>query len=167
MRKLVLSSFLLLFVFSCAPVKQQTPTDALDWFNRAEARLKEHKFEAAEFGYRQVVDNFPESRVADEALFKLGYTQVILNEYDDAIVSFSKLEELYPDSHWLFDARLWRRILEERRDCLASLENVRKRLRLSGNRKDISEEVRLLKEENERLKARVKELEKLLGDLEK
>lgn len=55
--------------------------------------------------YRKVVDNAPYGKLADEALFKAGETLKTVERYDEAVASFQKIIDEYPNSPFTEKAR--------------------------------------------------------------
>ncbi|MCX7600037.1 MAG: tetratricopeptide repeat protein [Armatimonadetes bacterium] len=66
----------------------------------------EHRLAAAE--YLKVADNYPQSEIADDALYKLGYMlRAHLEDSRAALAAYTRLASSYPSSPYADDALLW------------------------------------------------------------
>lgn len=65
---------------------------------------KEFKHKDAFNAYDKFLKDYPNSALADEATYGLGYTQFALRSYKSSIVTQQKLLELYPESPKASDA---------------------------------------------------------------
>jgi len=84
-------------------------------------RLAEEKtYQKAVVEYKKVLDDVPKSRRADEAMFKIGKTFMMMGYHEDAKVFFEELVRRYPKSTFVKDAK--EKLLE-----LEKLEKSKKR----------------------------------------
>lgn len=66
----------------------------------------EHRLAAAE--YLKVADDYPQSELADDALYKLGYVlRAHLEDSREALSAYERLANRYPSSPYADDALLW------------------------------------------------------------
>ncbi|GEM_PF-2196007 len=80
---------------SSAPV---TGVKASELYKKGfDAYIKEHYGEAITY-FRQYAENFPQSALADNALFWCGESYYRMNNFYAAITMFEKMLKLYPDS---------------------------------------------------------------------
>ncbi len=159
---------------SCAHTSSVTRGPS-DLFASASDNLKKQRFEEAKYEFRQFVNNFPESNLADDALYRLGYISCVQGKYFDAEGFFVTLIDDYPKSEWVFDADVWRKLLEKYRVAADELETVKKKLNSSkvetGTAKTSSpapvvEEVDKLQDELNRLKEDNRKLRELIESME-
>ncbi len=82
-------------------LKNFTHADSLDpqpkyvlWMGKTLRQL--HKFDKLLFFMDKIVTMYPESDVADDALFETAFCHQINNNYDKAIKTYTKLAEQYP-----------------------------------------------------------------------
>lgn len=55
--------------------------------------------------YKILIEDYPESRLADEAKYKLGSVLYVLGRYKSAIEAYKELEEEGPKNPFFFDAK--------------------------------------------------------------
>jgi len=48
--------------------------------------------------FQDLLDNYPDSTKAPDALLKIGYTHYELEQWDSARAALTQVQELYPDS---------------------------------------------------------------------
>lgn len=96
---LLLGAFLLLTVAACSG------NSAEDYFNNAEAKISEEKYQEALADFEMIIKEHPESEYADDALFETGklyhghaiQTLPKRESLEKAIVYYTRLIENYPD----------------------------------------------------------------------
>jgi TolA-binding protein len=77
-------------------------------YQRAEAFFAQGQYQLAAQEYRRLVIEEPRSRLADNALYKLGYLyREELAAYPQAIQTYQMLVDRYPDSSYVDDSLLW------------------------------------------------------------
>jgi tetratricopeptide (TPR) repeat protein len=72
-------------------------------------RLTKYPAKALSY-YQRVVDLYPESKVADNALYRVGQYYYAVNDYQKAYDSFRQVIKEYPKSDVIKDARVWAEI---------------------------------------------------------
>jgi tol-pal system protein YbgF len=68
--------------------------------------LKAGQYEAAAAAFRQFLETFPQSSLADNAQYWLGESNYVTKNYQQALKDFDKVVEQYPQSRKLPDALL-------------------------------------------------------------
>jgi len=76
------------------------PISATDAFANANRDRLGGKLELAQQGYEDFLKMYPADAQAHEAQYRIGSIEYSLKRYDDAIASFDKALETYPDSKW-------------------------------------------------------------------
>jgi len=156
---------------SCAHTTH-THRSADDLFASASDNLRRQRFEEAKYEFNKYYIENPESDLADDALYRLGYIACVQNRYDDARGYFETLIEEYPKSNWLFDTKVWTRLLDSWASSNAELESVKSKL--SSARAEPapvqqpapSEEIERMQEELERLREDNRKLRELIESME-
>jgi tol-pal system protein YbgF len=72
-------------------------TNPILLYNRARSLLLEENFKGASELFKEYVKQFPDSELADNALYWLGECHYSLGEYQDAIKTFKDVVTLYPN----------------------------------------------------------------------
>jgi len=99
-----------LFLGACAikPVPEKVgPEQQL--FSQAEKMLQAKSYEKALAQFREYHERFPDAPLADAALMKMGSIHTILGDFEQSRISYQRLIDQYPGSHFVPDA--WFEIL--------------------------------------------------------
>ena len=72
-------------------------------------RLTKYPAKALSY-YQRVVDLYPDSKVADNALYRIGQYYYAVNDYQKAYNSFHQIIKDYPKSDIVKDAKVWAEI---------------------------------------------------------
>lgn len=75
-------------------------------------RLTKYPAKALSY-YQRAVDLYPDSKVADNALYRIGQYHFAVNDHQKACDSFSQIVKNYPKSDIIKDARAWAEITAE------------------------------------------------------
>lgn len=75
-------------------------------FQSARAQYTQGKFEQALRGFQDLLDQYPNSSLADDAQYMIGESYYNLKEYVDAVAEYDKVIKRYPDSDNIPGARL-------------------------------------------------------------
>ena len=104
--KIVLIMTISLYLGACAikPVPEMIGPE-YQLFSQAEKMLKAKSYEEALALFRQYWEQFPDAPLADDALMKMGSIHTILGDFEQAISTYQRLIDTYPDSHFISDAR--------------------------------------------------------------
>jgi tol-pal system protein YbgF len=89
---------------STVPVAPQGDDRAT--YQAAFDQLKDGKYAEAIAGFKQFMTTFPNSAMADNALYWLGEAHYVNKEYNEALRSFRSVVEKYPQSRKIPDALL-------------------------------------------------------------
>lgn len=77
-------------------------------YRRAEMFFAQGEHRLAVEEYLKVADNYPQSELADDALYKLGYVlRAHLEDSRGALMAYERLANSYPSSPYADDALLW------------------------------------------------------------
>ena len=149
-----------------------TPEGSKMIFESAQEDLRKHRFEEAKYNFRRVYTEFPESDLADNALFRLGYIACIHEDYSTASRLFKSLLDDYPKSEWRFDSEVWYKVLNSWSSMSSELDNARSRLGIltreieNKDEGDVTGEIDKLQQEINRLMDENRKLRELLDDVE-
>ncbi len=176
-RKSLVSLFMLVLAavlfYGCA-MPAPTPTSAQENFDQAQEDLRKGRYEEARYRFEKVVTDYPNSDLADDALFKLGYICVIRKEYNSARNYYSTLVEDHSGSRWKFDAQTWLNIIDEWAELKKELETAQSRLGMAERKvetgaqtendtadriQELQDEISRLREENNNLRLLIESLE--------
>ncbi len=153
--RLLLCSILLVLSFvSCQQKVHIEPAKVPAEFRKAEQHFYEQNFSKALKQYREFVNNNPYNIYSDDAYFKMGYIYTEQGNYQQASEAFNTVIEDYPRSQWQYDAKVIKKLVDE---IMA--------LRRRENRSSCSDEVKEFRKENERLRQRIEELQRIIGDM--
>ena len=166
-------ALLLLNGSQCASAGHETPPRADIIYDKAQNDLRRQRFEEAKFEYRKIYTEYPESELADNALFKLGYIACVQEDYLDASDLFSTLIAKYPKSEWNFDAKVWLGLLESWQKLDNELEKVNKQLGIVQDQplqddapagttteiEELQERINRLSDENRKLRELIESIE--------
>ncbi|GEM_PF-1653027 len=166
-------ALLLLNGSQCASTGRETPPRAEVIYDKAQNDLRRQRFEEAKFEYRKLFTEYPESELADNALFKLGYIACVQKDYLDASDLFSTLIAKYPKSEWNFDAKVWLGLLDSWRKLDDELDKVEKQLGIaqeqpqqedtpagtSAEIEELQEQINRLRDENRKLRELIESIE--------
>lgn len=151
-----------------------TPTSARELYDYAQEDLKKGRYEEAKYRFEKVLTDYPETDIADNALFRLGYISAIQEDYALARNYFSSLLEDYEDSEWAFDAATWLNLLNEWARLNNELQEARDRLGMAQQEaeasdrtqndtaeriQELQDEITILREENNNLRMLIENLE--------
>lgn len=94
---------LLLLVAACAPPPARPPVQEsleadTDWFAVAEKAYRQSQFVEALEAYQALVDRYPQSPLAPEALWKIGAIQILQGQEAAALETLTGLRARFPDS---------------------------------------------------------------------
>ena len=112
----------------------QTPTiaaavpDPVDLYNQAYTDYTQMRYPLAVSGFKDVIQRFPESDLADNAQYWIGECHLAQRQYKEALEAFEEVLYDYPDSNKLAESG-YRRAhalegLGRRDDAIAQLEFV-------------------------------------------
>ncbi len=161
-----------IFLAGCAHI-QETPSSAKETYSVAQENLKKKRYEEAKYNYESILSEYPNSDLADNALFRLGYIACIQLEFENARDNFTTLREKYPKSEWLFDTETWLGLLDSHHDLYTELEDAKAQLGAARNAakntgesndtaakiEDLQEEINRLRDENTELRVLIETLE--------
>ncbi|MBS1261597.1 MAG: Cell division coordinator CpoB [Calditrichaeota bacterium] len=82
-------------------------------YDQSQADYLRGEYELARMGYRELLDRFPDSDLADDALYWLGEAFMAENKPDSARAAFEQVEQRFPESARLPATLLKRGILRE------------------------------------------------------
>jgi outer membrane protein assembly factor BamD (BamD/ComL family) len=142
----------------CATLPKNGKPDSGSLFDRALSDLKNHRFEEAKFGFKQVYTSNPASERADDALFRLGYISCVQKKYSEGKGYFDELVKKYPKSEWSFDAKIWFELLDAYSKTSAELDDVKTKL---GSPKQPDNQSKTDNEASKKIEELQKEIEKL------
>lgn len=75
-------------------------------FRDATAQYSKGEFEQALRGFQDLLDQYPNSRLADDAQYMIGESYYGMKEYVDAVTEYDQVIKRYPDSDRIPGARL-------------------------------------------------------------
>ena len=75
-------------------------------FQTANAQFSKGSFEQALRGFQDLIDQYPNSTLADDSQYMIGQCFYSMKEYVDAVSEFDKVIKQYPDSDQVPPARL-------------------------------------------------------------
>lgn len=81
-----------------AAIEAAAVTPEMTHFTEADNFLKTEQYLEAFKSFDRFLIEYPESEMADQAMYRLGYSQFSLKNYKSAISTQEKLLKLYPDS---------------------------------------------------------------------
>jgi TolA-binding protein len=150
----------------CATVPKSGKPTSTELFDKAQDDLKNHRWEEAKYGFKQVYTTNPSSERADDALFRLGYISCMQKKYTEAKGFFDELLKKYPKSEWAFDSQVWFDLLDSFSKTSAELDDVKVKLgsaRQTDSQSksdndagkkidDLQKEIEKLREENNKLR---------------
>ncbi|MBN1918189.1 MAG: tetratricopeptide repeat protein [Verrucomicrobia bacterium] len=73
----------------------------------AECAVADRRMTEAAADYERLLESYPDSPLAEGALYQLGLAQVSLDEQDKAVETFLRFTEKYPKSAYASDAYYW------------------------------------------------------------
>ena len=161
--KILLAIIAPIMLMSCAHTPE-VAVGATQLFDSAMENLKDQRFEESKYEFRQFFSKHPNSEYADDALFRLGYISCLQKNYADARDYFGTLIDDYSKSEWVFDARVWKDLLDSWIEKDRELRSVKSKLssikpsdesESSDSAKDIEalqEELDRLREDNRKLR---------------
>lgn len=80
--------------------------DEQQLFRDATAQYSKGEFEQALRGFQDLLDQYPNSRLADDAQYMIGESYYGMKEYVDAVTEYDQVIKRYPDSDRIPGARL-------------------------------------------------------------
>lgn len=80
--------------------------DEQQLFRDATAQYSKGEFEQALRGFQDLLDQYPNSRLADDAQYMIGESYYGMKEYVDAVTEYDQVIKRYPDSDRIAGARL-------------------------------------------------------------
>jgi len=91
-----------------APASKASTTDqAQSYYQQALACGDRKDFAAAARYFQKILDESPQSELADDAQYQRGICYFAQGDYEQAIVEFGKLKENFPDSYLAVRAEEW------------------------------------------------------------
>ena len=111
---------LVILILACAPTSVKTPVEVdtgEKLFDTAESLFQEKSYQKALDTFRAYLLSYPDRPRAPAALLKIGEIYLVQGEAQKAREIFSRLIEEYPDSSFVYDARI---------ELLATLYHERK-----------------------------------------
>ena len=88
-----------------APTEVQVPPDQKLYDVNMDSYRKE-KYEEAIAGFQNFLDQYPKSKLADNAAFWIGESHMALKQYEQAILAFQKVIKKYPEGNKVPNALL-------------------------------------------------------------
>jgi len=83
-------------------------------FDKVFRQYKKKNFKVALVGFKNFRKNFPDSELADDAMFFVAYIYFLTGQYNASSLRFFELLEQYPDSKHVNDSKWWLGISLER-----------------------------------------------------
>ena len=83
-------------------------------FDKVFRQYKKKNFKVALVGFENFRKNFPDSELADDAMFFVAYIYFLTGQYNASSLRFFELLEQYPDSKHVNDSKWWLGISLER-----------------------------------------------------
>jgi len=80
---------------------------AMFWFATADLLIEQHQYDKAYLYFDSIIEQFPESGLGDEILFKKGHSLELRGQWNEAILSYEELLKYY-DTDILADDALFR-----------------------------------------------------------
>ncbi len=80
---------------------------AMFWFATADLLIEQHQYSQAYLYFDSIINQFPESGLGDEILYKKAYSLELRGKWEDAILTYEKLLKYY-DADILADDALFR-----------------------------------------------------------
>ena len=173
-----LNSFIIILVatiiLSGCIQPRPTPTSARELYDYAQEDLKKGRYEEAKYRFEKVLKEYPNTDLADNALFRLGYINIIQENYEASYNYFGALLQDYENSEWKFDAQTWLKLLEDWKRLKSELENAREQLGIAQRQaetsdrteNDTAERIQELQDEINRLREENNNLRMLIENLE-
>jgi TolA-binding protein len=162
--------------YGCA-LPPPTPSSAEELFNTAQEDLKKGRYEESKYRFEKVFVEYPNTEIAGNALFRMGYICAIQKDYKSARNYFSLLVEDYSDSKWKFDAQTWLNLLDDWARLKSELDDAKNQLGIAqrqrqtdttgtkpendtaGRIHELQEQITKLREENNRLRLLIETLD--------
>jgi len=169
----LLVTFALFIVSGCTTMVVTGDMSPEELYKNAQENLRKQRFEEAKYNFKQLYKNYPDSELADNALFRLGYIACAQGEFYSAEDYFSTLLEDYPRSEWAFDSEVWNSLLSSWKDCRGQIDRLNRQLKVERNRESGDEsgseaidEIESLQQEIEDLKEENKKLRELIESMQ-
>lgn len=160
--------------YGCA-LPPPTPSSAEELFNTAQEDLKKGRYEESKYRFEKVFVEYPNTEIAGNALFRMGYICAIQKDYKSARNYFSLLVENYSDSKWKFDAQTWLNLLDEWSRLKNELDDAKNQLGIAQRQRqtdtvekpesdtasriqELQEQITKLREENNKLRLLIETL---------
>ena len=166
--------YLSLYLISCSSLHEQNnkDTDHLEkkLIEKADYLFVEKKYDEGVNLLQNYLERYSTSEYSDDAAYRLAYVCVIDDKnnkyynYKKAELRFAAVIEKYPESNYIYACKNWIKIL----NLYNSVVGIDAKKKISGINKNhsvndkIIRENNSLKNENERLKKTLSELEKAL-----
>jgi tetratricopeptide (TPR) repeat protein len=158
-----------IMLMSCAHTPEAT-FGATQLFDSATENLKDQRFEESKYEFRQFYSKHPNSEYADDALFRLGYISCLQGNYADARDYFSTLIDDYLKSEWVFDAEVWKSLLDSWIEKDRELKSVKSKLssmkpRDKAETGDSAGDIEALQEKLDRLREDNRKLREIIESM--
>jgi len=96
--------------------------------------FKARKFKQAANGFLKFAGKYPNSELADDAMFLVAYTHFLDNDYKTASIRFFDLVAQFPESNRLHEAKWWLGItLERTGDTMGAIDLYKELVNLPKN----------------------------------
>ena len=96
--------------------------------------FKTRKFKQAATGFLKFAGKYPNSELADDAMFLVAYTHFLENDYKTASIRFFDLITQFPDSNRSHEAKWWLGVtLERTGDTMGAMDLYKELVKLPKN----------------------------------
>ncbi len=168
----VIIILLLSAAWGCQP-KSYTTDKALsveaEILGRGNTYIDNGDYEQAYHLYTQFVEKFPRHPYVDDAAYRIAYLHVVASEsnpyfnYQKAAALFQKFIENYPNSRYIIACQNWLFLLRQiPHDNVSPAVSLGKPVSPDNGVDRLKAELQLLREENQRLKKSLEELQQAI-----
>jgi hypothetical protein len=127
---LCIAHLILIWAWSCAPVRPQPPNEAVQAVLRGRRLLAQNEFENSAKEFHKALALSANKAPADDAIFHLGLVSVHAgNPKRDnraALNHFSRLVKEHPQSPWVDQAKAWVAMIQMNEKLAETLEKSKK-----------------------------------------
>ena len=96
LRLSLLPLLILSLLAGCTPVNQKENLSPMELINRGKFQVKNKDYDKAEESFKQVLEDYPDSKERVPALIYLANTHFLDREYEESKFHYKKFIELYP-----------------------------------------------------------------------
>jgi outer membrane protein assembly factor BamD (BamD/ComL family) len=125
MKTKILLAFLILTLLSCQVVGAQTSGE---FYSQAVSLVKAKDLDSAFLHFRSLFNEYPNSKYAQRALFATGEYYYLVSNYKEAVTTFIKYLNDYPDSANRLFALMYLYKIAELKQEESLLENLKKEI---------------------------------------